>query len=71
MADTAGVSDNSEFLIPKGIQRFHFSGGARFVHGGTMLQEVCVPVLQIKALQKPPQKNSRSAARWILSLTIR
>ncbi|WP_312688106.1 hypothetical protein, partial [Escherichia coli] len=23
-----------------------------FVHGGTMLQEVCVPVLQIKALQK-------------------
>lgn len=52
VADTAGVSDNSEFLIPKGIQRFHFSGGARFVHGGTMLQEVCVPVLQIKALQK-------------------
>ncbi|HBX9983175.1 BREX-1 system phosphatase PglZ type A [Klebsiella variicola] len=52
VADTAGVSDNSEFLIPKGIQRFHFSGGARFVHGGAMLQEVCVPVLQVKALQK-------------------
>lgn len=52
VADTAGVSDNSEFLIPQGIQRFHFSGGARFVHGGAMLQEVCVPVLQVKALQK-------------------
>ncbi|ELR2618500.1 BREX-1 system phosphatase PglZ type A [Salmonella enterica] len=52
VADTAGVSDNREFLIPKGIQRFHFSGGARFVHGGAMLQEVCVPVLQVKALQK-------------------
>lgn len=52
VADTAGVSDNSEFLIPKGIQRFHFSDGARFVHGGAMLQEVCVPVLQVKALQK-------------------
>ncbi|EEG5066587.1 BREX-1 system phosphatase PglZ type A [Salmonella enterica subsp. enterica serovar Dublin] len=52
VADTAGVSDNSEFLIPKGSQRFHFSGGARFVHGGAMLQEVCVPVLQVKALQK-------------------
>ena len=52
VADTAGVSDNSEFLIPKGIQRFHFSGGARFVHGGAMLLEVCVPVLQVKALQK-------------------
>ncbi|ADP11609.1 hypothetical protein EJP617_19280 [Erwinia sp. Ejp617] len=52
VADTAGVSDNSEFMIPKGIQRFHFSGGARFVHGGATLQEVCVPVLQVKALQK-------------------
>ena len=52
VADTAGVSDSSEFLIPKGSQRFHFSGGARFVHGGAMLQEVCVPVLQVKALQK-------------------
>jgi len=52
LADTAGVSDDSEFLLPKGIQRFHFSGGARFVHGGAMLQEVCVPVLQVKALQK-------------------
>ncbi|MBD2803154.1 BREX-1 system phosphatase PglZ type A [Xenorhabdus sp. ZM] len=52
LADTAGCSDNSEFLLPKGIQRFHFTGGARFVHGGAMLQEVCVPVLQVKPLDK-------------------
>ncbi len=52
LAETAGASDDSEFLLPKGVQRFHFVGGARFVHGGAMLQEICVPVLQIKALQK-------------------
>ncbi|MBS9443527.1 BREX-1 system phosphatase PglZ type A [Photorhabdus heterorhabditis] len=52
LSDTAGSSDDSEFLLPKGIQRFHFTGGARFVHGGTMLQEVCVPILQVKTLQK-------------------
>jgi hypothetical protein len=40
LADTAGASDESEFLLPKGVQRFHFVGG-RFVHGGAMLQEVC------------------------------
>ncbi|EBA4671436.1 BREX-1 system phosphatase PglZ type A, partial [Salmonella enterica] len=52
LADTAGASDESEFLLPKGVQRFHFVGGARFVHGGAMLQEVCVPVLKIRALEK-------------------
>ncbi len=55
--DTAGVADDAEFLLPKGSQRFHFSGGARFVHGGAMLQEICVPVLQIKALQTPAAKK--------------
>lgn len=40
------------FMIPKGNQRFHFVGGARFVHGGAMLQEVCVPVLHVRELQK-------------------
>jgi hypothetical protein len=39
-------------MLPKGVQRFNFIGGARFVHGGAMLQEICVPVLHIKVLQK-------------------
>ena len=29
-----------EFWIPKAAQRFHFTGGARFIHGGAMLQEI-------------------------------
>ncbi|MCF8007300.1 MAG: BREX-1 system phosphatase PglZ type A [Methylovulum sp.] len=52
LADTAGALGDTEFVVPKGVQRFHFVGGAKFVHGGAMLQEVCVPVLYIKALQK-------------------
>jgi uncharacterized protein (TIGR02687 family) len=52
IADTANGGDDTEFLLPKGAQRFHFVGGARFVHGGAMLQEVCVPVVHIRELEK-------------------
>jgi uncharacterized protein (TIGR02687 family) len=48
---TAGVDDETEFLIPKGTSLFHFVGGARFVHGGAMPQEICVPVLTIKQVR--------------------
>ncbi len=51
VADTANGSGDTEFLIPKGAQRFHFVGGSRFVHGGAMLQEICVPVISIAALR--------------------
>jgi hypothetical protein len=39
-------------MLPKGVQRFHFMGGAKFVHGGAMLQEVCVPIVHIRELEK-------------------
>jgi len=51
IADTANGNGETEFLLPKGAQRFHFIGGARFVHGGAMLQEICVPVVQVSALR--------------------
>ena len=51
VSNTAKGTGNTEFLLPKGMQRFHFVGGARFVHGGAMLQEVCVPVVSISALR--------------------
>ena len=34
--------------MPKGAGGFHFVGGARFVHGSAMPQEIVVPVLVIK-----------------------
>ena len=40
-----------EFWIPKGANRFHFTGGAKFVHGGAMLQEIVVPVITVKHLK--------------------
>jgi uncharacterized protein (TIGR02687 family) len=45
---TAGAQGDQEFWIPKGANRFHFAGGARFVHGGAMPQEIVVPVLTVK-----------------------
>ncbi|MCK5863309.1 MAG: BREX-1 system phosphatase PglZ type A, partial [Candidatus Hydrogenedentes bacterium] len=54
--NTAGTEDNMEFLIPKGVNRFHFVGGARFVHGGSMPQEIVVPVLTVKHIK---DKSSR------------
>lgn len=50
-AATAGTEpgDGSvDFLVPKGAGRFHFVGGARFVHGSAMPQEIVVPVVIVK-----------------------
>ncbi|MBS3964854.1 MAG: BREX-1 system phosphatase PglZ type A [Methylomonas sp.] len=52
VSDSAMANSSMEFMLPKGVQRFHFVGGAKFVHGGAMLQEICAPVLHIKVLQK-------------------
>jgi len=48
---TAGTSDDMEFWVPKGVNRFHFAGGARFIHGGALPQEIVVPVVQVKELE--------------------
>ncbi|XKF16612.1 BREX-1 system phosphatase PglZ type A [Halomonas sp. BLK-85] len=49
--NTAGTACDTEFWIPKGAHRFHFVGGARFVHGGIMPQEIVVPVLTVQQLR--------------------
>lgn len=48
---TAGTQPGEgsvDFLVPKGAGRFHFVGGARFVHGSAMPQEIVVPVIMVK-----------------------
>jgi len=40
-----------EFWIPKGINRFHFVGGARYIHGGAMPQEIVVPVITVRHIK--------------------
>lgn len=60
---TAGTSSDTRFWIPKGANRFHFVGGARFVHGGAMPQEIVVPVLSVKQLrgEKAESRSKRKA----------
>lgn len=48
---TGGTDDDIEFWIPKGTNRFHFAGGSRFYHGGAMLQEIIIPVLEIREVK--------------------
>jgi uncharacterized protein (TIGR02687 family) len=48
---TAGAAGDMEFWVPRGNNLFHFAGGARFVHGGAMPQEVLVPVVIVKSLR--------------------
>jgi uncharacterized protein (TIGR02687 family) len=50
-AVTAGAEGGMEFWIPKGVNRFHFMGGARYVHGGAMLQEIVVPVVTVRHIK--------------------
>ena len=47
-ATTADAEGGMEFWIPKGANRFHFMGGARYVHGGAMLQEIVLPVVTVR-----------------------
>ena len=50
-AVTANADGGMEFWVPKGANRFHFTGGARFVHGGAMPQEIVVPVIAVRELE--------------------
>ena len=47
-----GLAGNLQFAFPKGIQRLRLKGsGSRYVHGGTSLQEIVVPVIEVKKLR--------------------
>ena len=55
---TAGTGSSLDFWIPKGANRFHFAGGARYIHGGAMLQEIVVPVMIVKELRGQAKEKS-------------
>ena len=64
-AVTARAEGDMEFWIPKGANRFHFVGGARFVHGGAMLQEIVVPVVTRAARQGQVGTGDEDQARAV------
>jgi len=49
--DTAKTENSMEFWLPKGMNRFHFAGGARYFHGGAMLQEIIVPLVTVSQIK--------------------
>lgn len=58
---TAGTQPEGslDFWIPKGASRFHFTGGARFVHGSAMPQEIVVPVISIREDESGKAKTTQ------------
>jgi len=48
---TSNTDNDMEFLIPRGTNRFNFVGGAKFYHGGALLQEIVVPLLKVTQMK--------------------
>lgn len=46
-----------DFWLPKGAARFHFAGGARFVHGSAMPQEIVIPVITLRESESDKAKT--------------
>lgn len=70
MSNTAGVSAQSdaEFIISRGSNRFHFVGGAKFIHGGIMPQEIVVPVMHIRAVHSKVKDKLTKAKVQVIPL---
>jgi uncharacterized protein (TIGR02687 family) len=72
-AITTGMApaDSLDFWVPKGATRFHFVGGARFVHGSAMPQEVVVPLITIRTSESEKAKTSQvNIAPLIMSTKV-
>ncbi len=57
-ASEMGLAGSWEAVFPLGLDRYPRSGsGSRFVHGGTSLQEVVVPVIKLKRERKDESRT--------------
>ena len=58
-AVSAGTTPDGslDYWVPKGASRFHFAGGARFVHGSAMPQEVVVPLVTVRVSDSEDTKT--------------
>ncbi len=63
-----GKESNLVAYAPRGNIRFKHSGGSLFVHGGTSLQEIVIPVLQYTHARKQSQK-AKETQKVDLTLT--
>ena len=69
-AISAGTTSEGslDYWVPKGASRFHFAGGARFVHGSAMPQEVVVPLVTVRESETEGTKT-RSVSISLLGST--
>jgi uncharacterized protein (TIGR02687 family) len=56
-AGTAPGEGSMDFWVPRGAARFHFAGGARFVHGSAMPQEIVIPVITVRESESESHKT--------------
>ncbi len=56
-AGTEAGEGSMDFWLPKGAARFHFAGGARFVHGSAMPQEIVIPVITLRVSDSDKAKT--------------
>ena len=70
---TANTQSDTQFWLPKGNQRFHFVGGARFSHGGAMPQEIVVPVIAVNGLrgERAQDRTQRNVQFSLLSHVVK
>lgn len=67
---SAQAEGDMEFWVPKAANRFHFSGGARFIHGGTMLQEVVVPVVTVRHIKGKGKQDTATKSVGVQVLGV-
>jgi uncharacterized protein (TIGR02687 family) len=56
---TANTDTDMTFWLPKGTNRFNFVGGAKFFHGGAMLQEIVIPVVIVSEMKGIHKEKSQ------------
>ncbi len=56
---TSHTDKDMMFWLPKGTNRFNFVGGAKFFHGGAMLQEITIPVVTISEMKGIHREKSQ------------
>ena len=56
-AGTVPGEGSMDFWLPRGAARFHFAGGARFVHGSAMPQEIVIPVITVRESESESHKT--------------
>lgn len=67
--DDLGLQSDVDFLIPKSINRLRVQGaGSRFVHGGSTLQEVTIPLITVS---KKREDTTRQVEVDIIQTTDR